>query len=415
MTVLALVSAKTNTSMAASATFFRALGVGFSGSNTETVEESTQIIFRTAGVLSMLGAHITTNSRGASTYKSRINGADGTQTFSVGSSATGYFSDATHTDTISAGDKVCATVTTGAGGSSFIEQQVTSLFAATTDSAVPWIAQGTASIVDTVPRYAGWGRDLIANALEGTAQFKVRAAGTLANLAADVSTNTRDGAVTIRSRKNTANGGLVVSVTASTTGFFEDTSNSDTLAVDDITNVSIIAAGTTGTCTLRSIKASYTTTTSKAQYVGGTLLMTIAQGATRYNAPTFADLSTTEANAQTQLNLAFTASDLSARVQTNTASTTSTIKTRVNGADGTQAISIATTVTGYFVDATHSESVGASDKINIVIDVPAGTGSLVLASFGFVAETSAAGQPTMRRWGGIPHMTPGPRKFGRSW
>lgn len=415
MTALPLVGAKTNTSMASSTTFFRSLGIGFAGSNTEIVEESVQIVFRTAGVLSLLGAHIVSNNRAASTYKSRINGADGTQTFSVGSSTTGYFSDATHTDTIAAGDKGCASVTTGAGGTSFVEMQVTSIFTATTNSSVTWMTQGSQGVSDNVARYTGWGRDLIANATEGAAQFKVRAAGTLVNLAADVSANTRDGAVTVRSRKNTANGGLLVSITASTTGFFEDNSNSDTLAVDDITNVSITGAGTAGTCTIRSVKATYTTTTSKAQFVGGTLSMTVAQGTTRYNAPTFADLSTTEANAQTILNVALTLSDLSARIQTNTASTTSTIKTRVNGADGTQAISIATTVTGYFVDATHTDAIGATDKINIVIDVPAGTGSLILASFGLVGEAVTGGQPTMRRWGGIPHMTPAPRKFGRTW
>ncbi len=36
-----------------------------------------------------------------------------------------------------------------------------------------------------------------------------------------------------------------------------------------------------------------------------------------------------------------------------------------------------------------------------------------------VSETQAAappgGQPTMRRWGGVPHMTPGPVAAGRSW
>jgi len=28
---------------------------------------------------------------------------------------------------------------------------------------------------------------------------------------------------------------------------------------------------------------------------------------------------------------------------------------------------------------------------------------------------AAAGHPTMRRWGGVPHMVPGPARAGRSW
>lgn len=31
-----------------------------------------------------------------------------------------------------------------------------------------------------------------------------------------------------------------------------------------------------------------------------------------------------------------------------------------------------------------------------------------------VVET-VVGQPTMRRWGGVPHMMPGPVLAGRSW
>ena len=33
----------------------------------------------------------------------------------------------------------------------------------------------------------------------------------------------------------------------------------------------------------------------------------------------------------------------------------------------------------------------------------------------YAAAVAAAGHPTMRRWGGIPHMTPGPVLAGRSW
>ena len=32
-----------------------------------------------------------------------------------------------------------------------------------------------------------------------------------------------------------------------------------------------------------------------------------------------------------------------------------------------------------------------------------------------VEVAGAAGQPTMRRWGGVPHMLPGPVLAGRSW
>ncbi len=31
------------------------------------------------------------------------------------------------------------------------------------------------------------------------------------------------------------------------------------------------------------------------------------------------------------------------------------------------------------------------------------------------AAAVLSGHPTMRRWGGVPHMTPGPVLAGRSW
>lgn len=36
-------------------------------------------------------------------------------------------------------------------------------------------------------------------------------------------------------------------------------------------------------------------------------------------------------------------------------------------------------------------------------------------SFAIKPAAAAAGQPTMRRWGGVPGMTPGPQSFGRGW
>jgi hypothetical protein len=41
--------------------------------------------------------------------------------------------------------------------------------------------------------------------------------------------------------------------------------------------------------------------------------------------------------------------------------------------------------------------------------------SLWVPSSPMIQEAAPAGHPTMRRWGGVPGMTPGPMRHGRSW
>ena len=72
---------------------------------------------------------------------------------------------------------------------------------------------------------------------------------TFQNLFFRVTTNTINGSTTTTCRKNAANGNQSVSISASTTGIFEDTSNTDNYVDGDDINALIVAGGSTGTMT----------------------------------------------------------------------------------------------------------------------------------------------------------------------
>jgi hypothetical protein len=87
------------------------------------------------------------------------------------------------------------------------------------------------------------------------------------------------------------------------------------------------------------------------------------------------------------------------------ATSASVIRTRVNGGNGTQSVSYAATETGQKVDASNSDSLADGDEWNYQIVTPNTSGTFTVRSVGVVGATAAAaGQPTMRRWGGVPYL-----------
>jgi hypothetical protein len=84
----------------------------------QTAESSMQLQSGVAGAISNLTHIVVANATtAASTFISRVNGANGAQTISVGAGLTGVFRDATHSDALAVGDFFNGQVTIGAGGS----------------------------------------------------------------------------------------------------------------------------------------------------------------------------------------------------------------------------------------------------------------------------------------------------------
>ena len=386
------------TSAAASATRTLPLAVGggsaVAGSANEAANQTT---YRSAGTLANLYCRVTSNDRGASTFKSRVNAANGSQSISVGASTTGEFQDTANTDAIVAGDEADCRFITGAGGTTFILAVYGASFAATTNTVSRHHQGSIGSNAGGASATVYAARSGVSpNALQTTesfAQFTLNAAGTLANLFANSQTNSRSDATTVRSRVNGANGGMSLSIGASTTGLFEDTTNTDTIAANDLVNSQAVTGAGTGTINFSGFAAELTTTDSTFHAVAALTNGSVVNASVTTNFPAGGWLiaSATEADVQTLATVAYTASNLECRVSANTVTAASTLAFRTNAANGNQSVSIGASTTGVFEDTTNSDVLAATAEVNYQI-VTGGTGtSLTLRNMGHLGTIVGAG------------------------
>ena len=118
-----------------------------------------------------------------------------------------------------------------------------------------WLFANTGSFtLLTTTNYCGLSGDMRFSPTENRSQAIARASYTWKNLLAYLPTNTSTGVTTIKNRKNTADGTMVLSIGASATGLFEDTTHTDSLVTGDLIGYSIVT-GTAATGTLNKISS----------------------------------------------------------------------------------------------------------------------------------------------------------------
>lgn len=318
---------------------------------------------------------ITANDRGTSTGRVRKNTANGNQSVSITASTTGEFEDLTNSDAVVAGDKLCYSITTGAGGTTFVPTIMSILFSATTNTVERFVGQAVSSTTNRMA-FAGVGGG---TTTESRAQLKVKTAGTFKNMLVNYSANTRDSTTTVAFRKNSANGNMSISVLAGVTGEVEDTSNTDTVVIDDLCCMRTDLAAGTGALTQQGTAVDFETTNNKWHFMVANAVTGISPGPSITTfIPIGGDLllntTGTESDMATDANVNFTASNLECNISVNTIVGDSTLKLRIDGADGTQAVSITSLSTGFFEDTTHSDIISASSQINYSL-VTAGAGT----------------------------------------
>lgn len=355
---------------------FYALGGTLDTNNGTEINSKTQCL--TAFTLQNLGVQVLTNASALETLISRNNGANGNQSVSCTANTAGWFTDSTHTDSISAGNSYGAKRTTNAG-------QGNSVLAAVIAHTGPLVAQrsysaGAALNWGTSVGYGCISSTTAGIGTEADAQAIMRAASTWQGFALEVTTSP-SGTATNKSRKNTADGNQVVSVAASTGvgTIIQDSTHTDSIVSGDLLNFSFIS--TTASGATRWWSSEFVGTTS-AHAIGtvttaglntGTALST---GNTYFFALSGAmTANTTEANAKTNLAYAATLSFLRCNILSSTG--TLTVKSRKNGADGNSAVSAGASATGRFEDSTHTDSYSALDDANTTA-IAGGTTSVSL-------------------------------------
>jgi len=195
-----------------------------------------------------------------------------------------------------------------------------------------------------------------------------------------VITNNDRGASTIKSRVAGADGAQILSIGASTTGQFEDTTGVDTITAGALLTLQVVT-GAGGT-----IYRIYGIST-KFRAVGQTVCKytvdsfnAIATASTTFFGPiagqTAAGWTTTAANAQTLVRTSMTFSAFWIKVSTNARSTTSTYGFYKNSGAGNQTVSVTAGATGIFEDTTNSDAVVSGDLVCIYATLGTGTGNL---------------------------------------
>lgn len=344
----------------------------FSNSSSLTTEALAQITYRSAGTLTNLWANVSANTvNGTSTLKARKNGADGNLVVSIGASTTGLLEDTSNSDAVSAGDELALQLITGGSSGTMRLGQVSSLFAASSDTAHRLSCSGTGALsTASTTFYCPFsGNQDSENTTENRAEQYIGFAGTVRNLSVTVGTNARGTTTTFISRKNGGNGSLTLSVGAGATGIFEDTSNSDSFAATDLGCIAITTGTGAGNFNPNQTSVEYLNTSSQGLILLGKAGsgFSLAAAVTRYGCVggNMTTLATTQNDVRNKALADATISLLSCFLSANTINGTSTLTLGVGGSASALTVSIGASTSGRFTDSTHSVAVVATDLLTL--------------------------------------------------
>lgn len=207
-----------------------------------------------AGTIKNMFVYIPSNSRdGDSTGMYRINGADSGLGVTILDSAIGTFQNDTSSAALAEGDLLALkTVRGGTGGSISLSQSSCNFV--TTDNSFISIMGGAFSVSPTgaTSYYLQvGGENTSTTSTEAQQKQRVYVDNFSAGkLRVHLTTNTVASTSTFKLRKNGADTGLSINIAASTTGLFEDTTNSVSLSSGDDINY-ILNSGGSGSQTIR--------------------------------------------------------------------------------------------------------------------------------------------------------------------
>lgn len=344
--------------------------LGMADAQPYTVESQVTAALK-AGVIDKLRVYISAAGSGdVTTIGLRVNGANAALAVTTPAATTGEFEDATNSVTIADGDRVCIRHTGNSAPYAVSAAGFQSVrYAATAAPTIPWTVNGNnyVSLNGTSVYYlppSGY-ISAFASLTEPEAQHKIRGADiTLSNLRWVVTSNANAGATTLRLRKNGADGNLVVTVPASTTGEFEDTTHTDTLTSGDLVALKGQGGGSgaiAGVIHLVGVLAG-----GAFDLFGRASSLNYSAGTTRYVAlGGWLSFETTEALAQGKVPMDLTASRLRIYLSQAASGTFWTLTSRINGADGAQTLTTATATTGWFEDTTHTDALVAGDHFGV--------------------------------------------------
>lgn len=354
-------------------------------------EAFAQVKWYESGTFEKMRVYVHSNSASTSTtIKIRKGGADGNQSITVAAGATGWFEDTSNTDAVTSGDLWNYKVTRGDAGSLTITAYVVDFVSANPVSKIGCHVYQSSSWGTGANQtyYPTLFAQTVTTATEANEKRRLPTAVTLKNLSINIDSNTRNQATLMYSRVNGADGAQLVTMTASTAGWFEDTTNTDSITAGDDVSIKTVTGNTSsGRVYVDTIAYDLVSSTAKMA-MGARIPGSQSAGTTRYLRPIGGGApESTEAAAQIKLRGTGTIRRFGALVWTNTASNTTTATMRLNGADTSLTFNVGGSSTGNFEDNSNSFTYADGDLITIKSVRASGTGAITFGFFYFELES----------------------------
>lgn len=217
--------------------------IGLQGGGVNATESNVQSLMRTSGTLKFAAVAVTI--AGAHTVTSRKNGAAGTISIVVPAGSTGIFEDVTHSDTFVSGDLLCFQQTSNGTGEATVASQIEYNVA---QNEVIGGSDGSVLAVTSTDHFwpiVNAANKFPADSTNGATARLQHGFGVVASrMRVHVLSNVNTGATTIALRKNAADANQFVTIPASQTGWFEDTTHNDVYNPTDLINYRIASTGT---------------------------------------------------------------------------------------------------------------------------------------------------------------------------
>ncbi len=326
-------------------------------------------------------------SDGSTIFVQRVNGADGNQTISVPASTSGTFSDTTNNDSIVANDLLNHCITAGGTTGSILARWMSHVI---DGDQAPHQASGLDSKGTSADTFL-----IVSGALnadnEAGMEITVREATTFDGLDVFVTVNGISDPSTIKFRVDGSDGNQVATITASTTGRFQDTTNNDVVLVDSNvayryetgmgshtdTSVTIVMVCCNGAGTKRFINN------------GGEQQVQQSANTVRYSAPEGRlSTNTIELEFRAEIRATQTIDHLRVQCKGFSLDVNGSVSVNINGT--ASSLTVTVTATGHFTDTSNNESVVSGDDLGYVVDSTASS----TGNFFFDKATMNAGSPT---------------------
>lgn len=199
--------------------------------NVASTENNNKYRIRGTFVAQDLSSYVSSNSRTTNTvFRTRKNGANGSQSVTYTSTQTGLKEDSSNTDSLSAGDDYCYQIATSTGTQNLVFTRVSSTLVNTSNQFI--MLSGYATNVNhgsNITNYIPCGGHPAGGTTEANSQTLPAFTFTAKEMGMYVPSNSSGGTTVVVLRVSAADSSLTFSYTTGQTGLKEDTTNTATI------------------------------------------------------------------------------------------------------------------------------------------------------------------------------------------